>query len=577
MNFIIDCWAYGTVYALTFNANVFASSIVPAHPSAVQVFEQFGIPGLWDSADLEWFSSRWNLKDENVFDEILKRELLLNSNEFSDNRAILIRHLLFKGLEQADSSHSYSEHISALISLNEYEILIELFCKYPEQVNEFFGFFNGDNRYTYGIDCVCEFYKVLKVSPNMELFLEKCENIDYNAMCHLYSIAILDDEALPSSFLNFLFSKFDLFKILIDFTIKRAKILNIGNEELYFKITKIWDIYVAQNNLQLGTSFNEKLFKLIVSSEDVTLKDLEIDDFDFYSNDQKISLFSMALKLKRGRLLGEIILFFSSDELKNVINHVLTVNKDEDDLFCYLIFCVCRKLPISVRKFILASEYYSNFVDRNFKVHAITIDESGSAYFKFGAHHGTVQAYRIPSSLNCKIIAPITVEKLKDWFDNIKFTSPPSFSQFLNEISKLPAFQKLIKSEQAVNINTDNLIQVATCEVLNRQVLSLGLRLYSADIEFYKLMNQENLLDMSVIASKTLIIKLIKLAIYDQASWESLNRFCGGKLPEILIEYSNEFSESDNFIIRYAFVYRMKGPKRLLIAEIKNRSKNNLI
>lgn len=510
--------------ALVLTAKVLASNaVVPVHPTAVQVMEQFGILGLCDSTDLEWFSSRWNMENDiNVF---LKFSLL-RSQCFSDNRVPLIKHIL-------EAFQFDFELVQLLVDMKEYEILIELLYKYPKQMNEnLFGFLNCEYRME-------EFYKVLKVSSNMETFLENSE--DNTPFCNL---AILDNEPLPPSLLTFFLSKFDIPKIIIDFTVKHVKDPSISKEEIYMKITRFWSYYV-QNNFP---NFYEKLFRIIISSDDVTLEDLAITEFD--SMEHKISLFSMALILKKEILLDQIIFFYSFDDLKNVINIIVNVNKYEEDLCSYLIFCVFGKLPKVVQTLILNSSNYNIFVEKKFKIFKVKITDFGGALIKFGSDD-LVQVYGIPTRLNCEIVGPITVGKLKDWFDNMKFASPKNFSQFLDEISKLPAFKKLIKLEH-VNVHINSLMQVATDEALNNQIRSLGLFLHSEsdDLETRKLLKQENLLNMTEIVSKSLMIKLIRLAIYDQVSWKNLDRSCGGKLSEILMECSSDFNESEQLILR---------------------------
>lgn len=561
-----DSYAYDNSYAFTFIfaaliliTKVLASNVVSlTHPSAVEVFEQFGIPGLRDSTDLEWFSSRWNLENVKFFNDILKFSVL-SSDIFFDNRIPLIKHL-FEGEKKGEDDQFDSELVQVLIDLKEYEILIELFCKYPKQMNEILvDLLNNQNQTE-------EFYKVLKVSSNMEAFLEKSEIINDTVICILCSLAVLDNEPLPPHLLNFFFSKFDIAKIIIDFTIKKAKDLKMSNDELYFKITRFWDMFISyiQSNLNAKLQLFPKLFKMIILADDVSLEDLDITEFD--SMEHKISLFSLALILKKEILIDQIIFNYSPADLENIINNIVNVNKYEEDLCSYLIFCVYRKLPKVAQTLILNSTNYNIFVEKKFKIFNVKITES-DAFIKFGAKD-LVKDYGIPTRLSCKISGPITVGKLIDWFDNMKFASPSRFSQFLIEISKLPAFETLIKLEQ-VNVHINSLMQVTTDEALNNQIRSLGICLHSNDHQIYKILKEENILNMSEIVSKSLIIKLIRYAVYDQVTWQNLDRFCGGKLSELLIEYSNDFNESDQFMMRYALVHRMNDRKKLLMGEIK--------
>lgn len=537
------------LYALAHFNPVFASK----NFGAELISSHFGIPGLAESEDLKWFQNKCNLRG----DSFLKTALILDlqhPTRFSENRVPLIKYLL-------GEYNSESENLSlvrVLFDISDYETIMELCLRrYSSNV------INAIRDLKLSEEDFSQFFNAIKQSPKREAFFrELCSN---EMSVRVYSRSIVDLEVPEELFINGLSTKTNMIIPVLHDILKNWRNSN-ENLIIYERIIKVLD------NLNQKLSIEEPIRKALVMLIDAneSLEDLRITASDLGNYYCFQILTEIAFVMKKTFMINQIIsTVIIHGKFNEFFKNLYDQGQGNDDLKLALIHVIYRTLSRQDQNYLMNNnKEFFHFITRNQKVCSVQHDNSELKFtFKSG------NQYLINHGLNYDFVRVIELTRplhdLAAWFQAFRFESADIYFDFLNIVPRLRGFHDLVDDGE-VPINMESLIQIAKNQKLidwfkrNKIFITFGREDIKAKSTL-QLLEQDNLLSIRGIIAKILCFRyLITSDINEEWMWTKFEILTGNALLPLLrsqFKYSN-FSDSDYFHYRNAFIHVLNSPKR---------------
>jgi len=534
---------------------------------ATIVSERFHIKGLRDS-DLTWFARRRDHAYDLMFLKSLARDVLI-PNVFIENRVALANYCL--SVIEALDFEDAKEIVHLLFDLHEYEEIIELYCCGR------YDLFTSISEAR-----LDDLYEAMKVSLERENFFEAMATGSNNTLSvPMYSRAILDFHLPKELYMPDLSSNIYLLTEVVRFVMSRVKSSDVNVEDVYRKTLEALEMHAINHKDSHDQSTIEfcdtvkKAIRMLISPENVTLKDLGITRKDLSKNAFDVML--VAWHLGKHSVMNDIFSMLNEEQLVDVLNcSARHAQYSESQRAISLPFHILGRLSEDQRNVLLTYSDSSTDIDLlNFlmeKAHVIGIQGDNSNVQILFYNKEVTDDIRLGkvwiSSLyeditTYKFNAPICLVQVEEWFKELKFASPHAFLEFLDLISRLSIVPEL-KSKGTVKVNIDSFIQIATDDRLIDKFAELELEphfeINANDIT--KLFNEDKILNMTKIIPLNSIFKLINPAINTERMWSNFEKV-GYHVFELLCykimnPEDNYFCEAKYLQIKPALIHVMK-------------------
>lgn len=429
-----------------------ASLVYAKYPKCNEVAARFKIPELAKSthnADMVWFTTVWELENEpDLFLGLLARKLQ-EPTSFPNTKAILARYVLRK-VGEMSSVYSFEglgkeveSVIKVLLSLKEYDTLIQLFVTYPRNLKSIVNSIDFKSSE--------EFFEALKQAPMISLFYDQLLDPAVEEDNHFMYLCSILYKIPEEHYLEYLLDHGDKFVETICLLISEARLLEPSlKHDLIERIPAlIEDFGKKPHRLENLESYTKELYltlKFFAQVKNapfgVTLNDLGLDEKNITSTQMFIWYeILILLDKKSSPIYSEILTKICSMDIcgfDNLIDFIRDLETDKCSKELLKLQDWMEYLNETDKNFLKSQENYKMMLMKHFLVNNINFGDQGSSevisFVPTSSQSDLgITSHQIYRNQDRKI----DLNSLQGYFSILKFTNVHYLNDFIEKIEIL--------------------------------------------------------------------------------------------------------------------------------------------